>query len=158
MNDALQTRGLWERSAPPAPKTFALAEDVAADVVVIGAADTGLSSALHLADRGASVVVLEGHDIGSGGSGRNVGLVNAGMWVMPEDLRCALGDLHVSRLLHLLGDAPNVVFNLVEKYAINCEAERSGTLHCGVGAGGLSELKERERQWRMIVCAVPGCE
>ncbi len=80
--------------------------------------------------------------------GRNVGLVNAGMWVMPDELPATLGDLHGQRALTLLGDAPRVVFELIDKHAIACEPERAGTLHCAVGASGLAGLKERERQWR----------
>ena len=48
----------------------------------------------------------------------------------------------------LLGDAPGVVFDLIEKHAIACEIERNGTLHCAVGAKGLAELQERARQWQ----------
>jgi glycine/D-amino acid oxidase-like deaminating enzyme len=121
---------------------------LSAEVAVIGAGFTGLSAALHLAGAGASVVVLEGMEIGFGGSGRNVGLVNAGMWVMPDDLPGELGEVYGNRLLHLLGDAPRLVFGLVEKHVIACEIERNGTLHCAVGAKGLAELQERARQWQ----------
>jgi glycine/D-amino acid oxidase-like deaminating enzyme len=148
MKNDPRSHGLWEHSAPPALSTARLAADLRADVVVIGAGFTGLSAALHLAEGGASVVVLEGVEIGFGGSGRNVGLVNAGMWVMPDDLPGELGDVYGNRLLHLLGDAPRLVFELVEKHAIACEIERSGTLHCAVGAKGLAELQERSRQWQ----------
>ena len=115
---------------------------------MIGAGFTGLSAALHLAEAGTSAVVLEGVEIGFGGSGRNVGLVNAGMWVMSDDLPSELGEVYGNRLLHLLGDAPRLVFELVEKHAMACEIERSGTLHCAVGAKGLAELQERARQWQ----------
>ncbi|WP_448191409.1 NAD(P)/FAD-dependent oxidoreductase [Azospirillum sp. sgz301742] len=118
------------------------------DVAVIGAGYTGLSAALHLAEAGASVAVLEGAGIGYGGSGRNVGLVNAGLWVMPDELPAVLGATHGQRLLDLLGNAPSVVFDLVERHGIDCEAERRGTLHCAVGAGGFKELQERTRQWQ----------
>src|SRR5215212_385970 len=101
-NDA-RSHGLWERSAPPAPPISRLSDDLEADVAVIGAGFTGLSAALHLAQAGASVAVLEGVEIGFGGSGRNVGLVNAGMWVMPDDLPGELGEVYGNRLLHLLG-------------------------------------------------------
>jgi glycine/D-amino acid oxidase-like deaminating enzyme len=148
MKNDPRSHGLWERSAPQAPPTTRLSGDLTADVVVIGAGFTGLSAALHLAEAGASVVVLEGVEIGFGGSGRNVGLVNAGMWVMPDDLPGELGEVYGNRLLHLLGDAPSLVFELVEKHAIACEIERSGTLHCAVGAKGLAELQERARQWQ----------
>jgi len=148
MNGDPLTHGLWEKTAPAAPPTAKLEGDVDCDVAIVGAGYTGLSAALSVAEGGAAAVVLEGAEIGFGGSGRNVGLVNAGMWVMPDELPATLGDLHGRRLLTLLGDAPRVVFELVEKHKIACEAERAGTLHCAVGARGFAELKERERQWR----------
>ncbi|MGQ9368058.1 NAD(P)/FAD-dependent oxidoreductase [Azospirillum sp. ST 5-10] len=148
MNNDPRSHGLWERSAPPPPATPPLAGDHAVDVAVVGAGFTGLSAALHLAQGGAAVAVLEGVEIGYGGSGRNVGLVNAGMWVMPRELPAVLGDSHGERLLDLLGNAPAAVFELVERHGIACEAERRGTLHCAVGRGGFRELQERARQWQ----------
>lgn len=149
MRNDPRSHGLWEASAPPAPVTGPLAGAQAADVAIIGAGYTGLSAALHLAEGGASVIVLEADEIGFGGSGRNVGLVNAGMWVMPNDLPGALGELHGNRLLNLLGNAPRTVFDLVEKHGIACEIERQGTLHCAVGQKGLAEIEERARQWQV---------
>lgn len=146
LNDP-RSHGLWEHSAPPAPVTEALAGDIRASVVVVGAGYTGLSTALHLSEQGIGVVVLEANEIGFGGSGRNVGLVNAGMWVMPGDMPAALGADYGERLLALLGDAPRNVFALVERHGIDCELERAGTIHCAVGAGGLAELRERATQW-----------
>ena len=143
-----RSHGLWEISAPPAPPTSALEGEIACDIAVVGAGYTGLSAALHAAQAGASVVVLDGAEIGFGGSGRNVGLVNAGMWSPPDTLAARLGDTYGPRLVGLLGEAPRAVFGLVDKYAINCELKRSGTLHCAVGAGGLAEIAERDRQWR----------
>ncbi|MEN9894344.1 MAG: hypothetical protein RIR97_196, partial [Pseudomonadota bacterium] len=139
MQNDPRSHGLWEKSAPAAPPTAALLGDVTADVVIIGGGYTGLSAALHLAEQGRKIVVLEGVDIGFGGSGRNVGLVNAGMWVMPKDLPAVLGEVHGERLLDLLGNGPNLVYDLVEKHQIACEAVRAGTLHCAVGADGLAQ-------------------
>ena len=148
MNGDPLSHGLWEKTAPEAPPTAKLAVDVDCDVAIVGAGYTGLSAALHAAEGGATVAVLDGAEIGFGGSGRNVGLVNAGMWVTPDDLPATLGETYGQRLLALLGDAPRAVFELVDKHKIACEIERSGTLHCAVGARGLAELAERERQWR----------
>ena len=148
MLDDPRSHGLWEMTAPPAPETRPLNGDASVDVAVVGAGYTGLSAALHLAERGASVTVLEAADIGFGGSGRNVGLVNAGLWVMPEDIVATLGHERGERLLALLGEAPAAVFDIVQRHAIPCEAERSGTLHCAVGEKGLAELAERARQWQ----------
>src|SRR5690606_30710645 len=87
-------------------------------------------------------------EIGFGGSGRNVGLVNAGMWVMPDELPRVLGPEYGERLLTQLGEAPSLVFELIDRFKIECEATRAGTLHCAVGRRGLEEIKERARQWQ----------
>lgn len=148
MRNDPRSHGLWERSAPPAPATIELEGDVTTDVAVVGGGFTGCSAALHLAEGGVDAVVLEAEEIGFGGSGRNVGLVNAGMWVMPDDLPGELGKIHGDRLLRLLGDGPRAVFDIVERHGIDCEVERQGTLHCAVGNKGFAELRERERQWQ----------
>jgi glycine/D-amino acid oxidase-like deaminating enzyme len=153
LNDP-RSHGLWELTAPPAPETRPLNGQIKADVVVIGGGYTGLSAALHLAEGGASVVVLEAVAIGFGGAGRNVGLVNAGMWVMPEDFPKVLGPDHGERLLDLLGNGPSLVFDLIEKHGIACEALRSGTLHCAADLKGLDELKRRAAQWSARGAAV----
>jgi glycine/D-amino acid oxidase-like deaminating enzyme len=148
MRNDPRSHGLWERSAPPAPPASSLSDHLVADVVVIGAGYTGLSAALHVAEAKTSVVVLEAAEVGFGCSGRNVGLVNAGLWLMPDDLIDELGKVYGVRLLELLGQAPSLVFGLIEKHAISCEVARNGTLHCAVGAKGLAELEERARQWQ----------
>jgi len=144
------SHGLWEATAPPAPAAPPLRGRVEVDVAVIGAGYTGLSAALHLAEAGRSVAVLEAAEVGFGASGRNVGLVNAGMWVLPDVLPQRLGDVHGARLLRLLGDAPALVFELVARHGMACEASRQGTLHCAVGAPGLAGLRQRAAQWQRL--------
>ncbi len=147
MQNDPHSHGLWEMTAPAGPETQTIEGELTADVVIVGAGYAGLSSALHLAEAGVDAVVLEAVDIGFGGAGRNVGLVNAGMWMMPNDVIGGLGAEHGERLLEVLGDAPEFVFDLIDKHHIECEAERTGTLHCAVGRGGLAELKLRTAQW-----------
>ena len=148
MNGDPLSHGLWEKTAPEASPAPKLVVDVDCDVAIVGAGFTGLSAALHAAEGGATVAVLDSAEIGFGGSGRNVGLVNAGMWVMPDELPKTLGDTYGQRLLALLGDAPRLVFELVDRHKIACEIEPVGTLHCAVNRGGLAEIEERDRQWR----------
>ncbi len=143
-----RARGLWEDTAPAPPAAPVLRETVSVDVVVVGAGYTGLSAALHLALNGASVAVLESFDVGFGGSGRNVGLVNAGMWVSPDEVAATLGPRFGERLLRVLGDAPALVFDLIDRYGMECEPERNGTLHCAVGCGGLEDIERRAAQWQ----------
>jgi len=142
-----RSHGLWEKTAPQPPVTPALQGESVADVVVVGGGFTGQSAALHLAEKGVDVVLLEAKEIGFGGAGRNVGLINGGMWVMPKELPGVLGSTYGERLLGLLGNAPLLVRELVERHDIACEIEKNGTLHCAVGEKGLAEIHERCAQW-----------
>jgi glycine/D-amino acid oxidase-like deaminating enzyme len=148
LNDP-RSHGLWEKTAPDAPQTRSLKGPVSADVVIIGGGYTGLSAALHLSEAGRQVVLLEAAEIGFGGAGRNVGLINAGMWVMPDDLPGVLGKTHGERLLDLLGNGPQAVMALIDRHGIDCELTRTGTLHCAVGDAGLKEIEDRARQWQV---------
>jgi glycine/D-amino acid oxidase-like deaminating enzyme len=145
-NDAL-SHGLWEITAPPAPPTSPLTGEVRADVAIIGCGYTGLSTALNLAEAGVKVIALEAVEIGFGGAGRNVGLVNAGMWLAPDDVATRLGRDYGERLLKVLGDGPSEVAALVAKHGVACEFVRNGTLHCAIGPSGLAKIEERCAQW-----------
>ncbi|MDM7458909.1 MAG: FAD-binding oxidoreductase [Paracoccus sp. (in: a-proteobacteria)] len=128
--------------------TQTLSDTTTAEVVVIGGGYTGLSTALHLAERGVEVVLLEAVEIGFGGAGRNVGLVNAGMWVMPDALTNILGPDAGERLIEFLADGPALVWDLIDRHGIDCEATRSGTLHVAPDQAGLDELVARHAQWK----------
>lgn len=143
------SHGLWGATASPAPKTQALKQNITVDIAVIGAGFTGLSTALHLVScADPAVAVLEASDIGFGASGRNAGMVNAGAWLEPDELPKRLGQDYGNRLLTLLGEGPDLVYDLIRRYGIECDAAQNGNLHCAVGAKGLASITERARQWR----------
>ncbi|WP_395450712.1 NAD(P)/FAD-dependent oxidoreductase [Aminobacter sp. UC22_36] len=147
LNDS-RSHGLWEATAPAAPATTDLDGHVSAEIVIVGGGYTGMSCALHLAEAGRQVVLLEGKEIGFGGAGRNVGLINAGLWLAPDDVTAALGPDHGERLLKVLGQGPAEVMALIDRHGIDCQLQRNGTLHCAVGKAGLAEIREREAQWQ----------
>jgi glycine/D-amino acid oxidase-like deaminating enzyme len=148
MRNDKTNRNLWFHSAPPAPATAALSANLTCKVAIIGAGFTGLSTALHLAEAGVDCVVLEAAEVGTGGSGRNVGLVNAGMWMRPDDIVAAAGEVVGGRLVSELGDGPALVFDLIARHAIECEAVRNGTLHLAIGDAGVKEVQTRAAQWQ----------
>ena len=139
-------RSLWRDSAPAISDLSHLEGEHQVEVVIVGGGFTGLSTALHLAKQGVSVAVLEANEIGFGGSGRNVGLVNAGVWLEPELLDKTLGKVAGRRMYDALAVAPDYVFQLIAEYDIACEATRHGTLHASVGKSGLAQLQRRCRQ------------
>ncbi|MGV6849137.1 MAG: NAD(P)/FAD-dependent oxidoreductase [Marinibacterium sp.] len=137
---------LWRASLGPAFSPPALAGDLTADLVVIGGGFTGCAAALEAARTGASAVLLEAKDIGIGGSGRNAGLVNAGLWLPPDTVLDHLGDSAGQRLIDMLGKGPEKVFDLIARENIDCEATRAGTLHLAHSESGMRDLSDRHRQ------------
>lgn len=138
---------LWEHLTPAAPAAQVLNGDISAEVCIIGAGITGLCAALHLLENGKSVILLDAHEVGHGGSGRNVGLVNAGTWIAPDDAEATLGRQRGARLNSVLGQAPADVFAMIERYGIDCQARNDGTLHMAHNAKGVADLQSRHEQW-----------
>ena len=139
---------LWAATAPPGPECPPLASNDAADVVVVGAGYTGLSTALHLARTGRRVVVLDAGEPGWGCSGRNGGQVNpGGVKVLPEHIVADLGPVRGERFLEFGDRSCDLVFELIERYGIECEAIRPGYVQGGFGAKGRRFNREWARQW-----------
>ncbi|MBV6648582.1 MAG: FAD-binding oxidoreductase, partial [Hoeflea sp.] len=82
---------LWDETSEEGFQALPMTTDIKTEVAIVGGGYTGLSTALHAAEKGLDACVLESRQIGFGGSGRNVGLVNAGLWLPPQDVRAKLG-------------------------------------------------------------------
>lgn len=136
---------LWRASAAESVPSRPC-EGGAVDLAVIGGGFTGCSAALTAARRGASVAVLEAETVGHGGSGRNVGLVNAGLWLPPDDVIAAAGEAAGTKLVSALSEGPATVFEIIAREGIDCEVTRNGTLHLAHAPSGLAGLRERHRQ------------
>ena len=140
---------LWDQTAQERPfESVTLPATV--DLAIVGGGYTGLSTALHAAEAGLSAHVIEAHDIGHGGSGRNVGLVNAGVWMPPSAVLAVLGPDRGPRFLRRFADGPAMVFDLIERHQIRCEATRTGTIHAAHAPAGLRDLSARWRDWAQM--------
>jgi glycine/D-amino acid oxidase-like deaminating enzyme len=138
---------LYAETAHPPPATPPLAGDCRTSVVVIGAGFTGLSAALHLAERNVDVVVLEANEPGWGASGRNGGQVNPGLKHDPDMVQADFGPDLGARMVELSGNAPNFVFDLIQRHQIACAALQSGTVRSAITARGAKQVRASADQW-----------
>lgn len=132
---------LWAATAAPAPTSPPLEGTVQTDVVVIGAGYTGSSTALHLAERGVNVALLEAVEIGSGAGGRSMGLVNPHFRVLPSQIKKLVGEEVGERMNRAFHAGSDIVFDIIARHRIECEAVRKGTLELGNTNRGFKELR-----------------
>jgi gamma-glutamylputrescine oxidase len=131
---------LYAATANPFPDQPQLVGDVNADVVVVGGGFTGLSAALHAAEAGMSVVLLEGKRIGWGASGRNGGQMIPGLRWSALDLVQRFGENQARRLLSLANSAGAIVRGRIEAHAIACDL-RHGHFHAAAKPRDLGEMR-----------------
>ena len=145
---------LWAATASPAPATPPLAGEKHADVAVIGGGYTGLSAALHLAEAGADVAVLEAAEPGWGASGRNNGQINPSHRLDPDDIEAKFGGAAGRRIVEAFTGSADLVFDLVERHAIACDAVRTGWLQLAPDARSMKGNIALAEQWRRRGVAV----
>src|SRR6202034_3269964 len=141
-------QSLWGATATPALTLPELRDSVRAQVLIIGGGYTGLSAALHLCESGVDVVVLDAAELGEGGSGLNGGQVIPGVKHDPDTLERMFGAALGAQLVATVASGPDLVFGLIEKYQIECEATRTGWIQPATSEAALVPIVERVEQWR----------
>lgn len=104
-----------------------LEEELECDVCVVGGGLTGLSAALHLAERGLQVALLEARQLGSGASGRSGGQLLTGMRHEPAEMERAVGREAAQRFFAFAEEGKAMVCDWVRRYEIPCDL-RPGSL------------------------------
>ncbi len=138
---------LWAATAPAAPPTPPLLESITTDVLVIGGGYTGLSTALHLAEPGTQVTVLDANDPGWGASGRNGGQVNPTLKHDPDELVSLFGATRAEPLIDAVSRSADLVFDLIARHNIDCQPVRAGWLQLSYSDKAVPTLHARARQW-----------
>lgn len=98
-----------------------LTESIDADVCIVGAGFSGIATALELAKRGVSVVVLEAHKIAWGASGRNGGQLIRGIGHDLEGFRNTVGQEGIDAITNMGVESVKIVVDRVKKYDIDCD-------------------------------------
>jgi gamma-glutamylputrescine oxidase len=130
----------YAATANPLDKFDPLRGETRADVCVVGGGYTGLSAALHLAEAGLDVVLVEAHRVGFGASGRNGGQLGSGQRMDQAGLEKLMGPGDASKLWALAEDAKDLVKDLISRHEIDCD------LRPGIAETGSSPAQVRDLQ------------
>ena len=123
----------------------ALTESLTADVCIIGAGFTGMSAALHLAEKGFSVVVCEEKRIGWGASGRNGGQLHSGQRRDQHWLEAHVGKTEARVFWDMAEEAKAIVKERIERHSIDCDWA-DGLIHAVHKKAWLGD-EHRDAEW-----------
>jgi len=119
-----------------------------ADVVIVGGGIGGCSAALHAAEGGASVVLLEANTIGWGASGRNAGHVAPATKHDPDEIIARYGTEAGQRLIDAAEQGPVLVGDLVKRHGIDCDHSFSGIIAASHTVAALRAAEKRVNYWQ----------
>ncbi|WP_163461303.1 NAD(P)/FAD-dependent oxidoreductase [Jiella pacifica] len=142
---------LWSATAEAAPPTRELEESLDADVCIVGAGYSGLTTALELARKGVSVVVLEAQEAGFGGSGRNAGHCTPTFTHYSlSELRRMLGEPWAERLIQRQTRANDRVAAMIRDYQIACEWQQNGYVMGALQPANLRTLEHKVEEYNAV--------
>jgi gamma-glutamylputrescine oxidase len=118
---AAHAASYYAASARAAPERTALAASVDCDVCVVGGGIAGCSAALHLAERGYSVVLLEQHRIGWGASGRSGAQAIHGVASGQAKLARLIGPGPARAVWDVSIEGLALMRELIARYRIDCD-------------------------------------
>ncbi len=146
-----QADAFWNVTASSGADPVKLGGDLTVDVAIIGGGFTGLRAALMLAEEGTDVAVFEAGDVANGASGRSGGQVNPMLPVTsPDELRRAVGKKHFENLAEAALRSADDLFELVERYQIQCEARQKGWLRADHSASARTTSQKNAKLWNQF--------
>jgi gamma-glutamylputrescine oxidase len=133
----------YAASANPAPDRPPLTGDIEADVCVVGGGIAGCSTALHLAERGYNVVLLEANRIGFGASGRSGGQAIVGYACSQDKLVAQVGQADARKMFDISVEALDLMKVLIGKHHIDCDLHW-GHLHAAIKPRQVTDLRSHQ--------------
>jgi gamma-glutamylputrescine oxidase len=135
----------YAASANPAPRHAPLSGEIEADVCVVGGGIAGCSTALHLAERGYKVVLIEAQRIGWGASGRSGGQAIVGYASGQQKLVDALGADDARKLWDISVESLELLKQLVERHRIDCDLHW-GQMHVAIKRRQTDALRAEQEE------------
>ncbi|WP_020593816.1 NAD(P)/FAD-dependent oxidoreductase [Kiloniella laminariae] len=131
----------YSASMNPAPLRPTLEGEHDCDVCVVGGGMTGTSAALHLAEKGYRVILLEGNCISWGASGRSGGQMIIGYNQSYQDMIKMLGRDDAQKLWTMGEEAMDLARDTIAKHNIECDLA-SGHYHVATKQRHIDDLQE----------------
>jgi gamma-glutamylputrescine oxidase len=135
----------YEATRRVALETPILPGDLTVDVAIIGGGISGVSAALHLAERGYSVALLEAEHIGWGASGRNGGQALPGFGASETKMKALVGPARAKKLWDMSMEAVDLLHAQIQRFGIPCDPV-IGYLHAAVKPRHVRELQESQEE------------
>ncbi len=137
----------YAASANPAPERPALQGEVSVDIGVVGAGYSGLSTALHLAEQGYKVAIIEAGKVGWGASGRNGGQIVNGLNASLEKIESNFGRDRAAFVGGMVQEGNRTIRRIIKDYAIQCDL-KEGNLFTAYTAKHMKEFEQKQALWR----------
>ena len=142
---------LWRATSAAVPIRPVASGKIGADLLVVGGGFAGLSTALYAAEAGLRVILVDGHRIAWGATGRNAGFVVPNFAkVDPDQVRATLGEERGGRLVRMAAGSADLVFDMITRHQIACDALQSGWIQPSHSPAALVRAQERVRQWAAL--------
>ncbi len=148
LSDTAGPPSAYTENAPPEPPSPPLQGERRVDVAIIGAGFTGLSTALHLAQAGVAVAVLEANHIGWGASGRAFGQVVPYLKPGHTAILRHYGPERGQRIVDAVAAGPDLVFSLIARHNIECWPVQTGLIFAAHSQAGRRNLEARTAYWQ----------
>ena len=146
-NNAEHVTSYYAASAHTQPVRASLVGDLSFDICVVGAGFSGLSTALHLAEKGYQVAVVEGARIGWGASGRNGGQVVNGLNASLQTIQRRYGEDTANFVANVVMEGGDIIRERIKTYDIDCDYKPTN-LFTAYTKAHMRELEERLSLWR----------
>ncbi|MGH1330663.1 MAG: FAD-binding oxidoreductase [Paracoccaceae bacterium] len=140
------TTSYYAASANPAPERPPLKGDQQIDICIVGAGYSGLSTGLHLAEKGYKVAIIEGAKVGWGASGRNGGQIVNGLNASLQTINKRYGQDTANFVAGLVQEGGEIIRERVKTYDIKCDL-KAGNIFVGLTPAHIKELEARRALW-----------
>ena len=145
--DGSHTDSYYAASANPSPERAALTGHQDIDVCIVGAGYSGLSTGLHLVEKGYKVAIIEGARVGWGASGRNGGQIVNGLNASLQTIRKRYGQDTATFVAGLVQEGGEIIRERIKTYDINCDLKEKN-IFTGLTKAHMKELEERQALWK----------